>query len=90
MLEEPVYEGTGAFRCPSPVYKEDNPLGDHPEFAECDERLGVYLEEVQGYLDYLQDLEENIKDEADIKQMNEMQDVVGGAVQIHAELCQEL
>lgn len=88
--EVPAYEGTGEFRCPSPRFKEDNPLGDQPEFAECDLRLGVYLEEVQGYLDYLQELEENIKDEADIKQMNSMQDVVGGAVKIHAELCEEL
>ena len=87
---EPIYEGAVVFRCPSPVYKEDNPLGNQPEPLECDERLGVYLEEVQGYLDYLGDLEENIKDERDIKIMDEMQDVVGGAVEEHVQMCDQL
>lgn len=60
---EPIHEGNALFyRCPSPQFNAEDPLGPETKPDECEERLDVYLDEVQQYLDYLNTVEENIKD----------------------------
>lgn len=93
---EPVLEHIGEgghalfYRCPSPKIKPDNTLAVDAKPDECDERLDVYLEEVQQYLDYINDLEDNIKDQRDLKIMGEMSSVCDKAVKEHIEVCDQL
>lgn len=85
---EPETEGNATFlRCPSPKYTLEEKLGHNPEPMDCDARLDVYLEEVQGYLDYLNDVETEIKDQQDLHAIDDMREVCEKAVLEHKQMC---
>lgn len=90
---EPVSEGQCQFRCPSPQYKREDALPEAPEDVnptDADERLGVYLDEVQQYLDYLTEMEGEIQDQKDLQAIDGMREVCENAVQEHVKMCDTL
>lgn len=87
---EPIIEGPVQFRCPSPQFDRSEPLTSEHNDAKFETRLDVYLEETQQYLDYLNELETQIKDQRDLKEIDYMKEIMGKAVEQHVGMCDTL
>lgn len=85
---EPIIEEQVRLRCPSPVFKDTQALKWSEKPEKFEERLDVYLDEAQQYLDYLNQIEQQIKDNQDLAAITEMKVICSNQVTEHVAMCE--
>lgn len=85
---EPVAEERQ--RCMSPKIRNWNPLEPDHGLGVYEDRLSAYLEEMQDALDFVEGIQEMVKGQNDLKQIEEFKETCDQALEKHVELCETL